>query len=134
MKWTFAIACILAALAINTVAHAQTTITLNFTAVGDDSLTGIANKYDLRWSISRPDTTSQISKDAWWVGAVQVTGLPAPLVSGSPQSISTGGFLQGTYYFVLRVKDEVGNWSDWSNVAIKSVTDAIRPAPIRDLR
>ena len=114
--------------------HAQATISLTWTSPGDDSLTGTANKYDCRWSIQAPVLTSEASKDAWWAGAVLVTGLPAPLVAGSTQTVSIAGFLTGTYYFVIRTKDEANNWSGWSNVIAKSVADAIRPAPITDLR
>lgn len=116
--------------------HAQTgSITLTWTCVGDDSLTGTAAKYDMRWAISRPDTTTEAAKDAWWAGAVTVAGMPAPFVAGTTQSVTIPGFNTGTYYFVLRVRDEVPtNWSAFGNVAVKSVTDAVRPAPLRDLR
>lgn len=125
-----------ALLSLLSAARAQTgSITLTWTCTGDDSLTGTASKYDMRWAITRPDTTTQIARDAWWAGAVVVTGLPAPLPAGSTQSVTIPGFNPGTYYFVLQVRDEVPtNWSGFSNVAVKSVTDAIKPLPIRDLR
>jgi hypothetical protein len=46
-----------------------------------------------------------------------MSGLPAPLVSGTPQQATVRGLTPGsTYYFALRVRDDAGNWSGVSNV------------------
>lgn len=120
-------------------AHSQVaSIALSWTAPGDDGNVGTASRYDLRWSITRPDTTSTAAKDAWWAAATAVAGVPTPLIAGSAQSVvvsPAGGFTTGrTYYFVIRSADEVPNWSAWSNVAVKGIPDTTPPAPIIDLR
>lgn len=128
-------ACFLCLVVTAPLAHAQTgSITLTWTAVGDDSLTGTASRYQLRWAIAAPTATTPAALETWWQGAAQVTGLPAPLVAGTTQSMSIPGFNTGTYYFMLRAFDEANNVSGYGNIAVKSVTDAIRPAAIVDLR
>ena len=120
-------------------AHSQVaSITLDWVAPGDDGNVGTATSYDMRWSTTRPDTTSAASKTSWWNAATQVAGMPAPLVSGSAQSkvvSPAGGFTTGnTYYFVIVATDDSGNVSGWSNVAWRFIPDATPPAPIVDLR
>jgi len=123
-----------------TPAYAQTTpsLTLEWNAPGDDGLVGTASFYDLRWSSTRPDTTSQAAKDTWWAAATVVSGMPVPLVSGTLQSKTvspTGGFAAGSaYYFVIRASDEAGNESGWSNVAWRFLADTTAPSPPTNLR
>jgi hypothetical protein len=89
---------------------AQDSVTLRWTAVGDDSLSGVAAAYDLRMSDS-PITAAS------WSTATVLSGLPAPLASGTPQQVTVRGLTPGsTYYFALRARDDVGNWSGVSNV------------------
>ena len=119
--------------------HAQVaSITLDWTATGDDGNVGTAASYDMRYGTTRPDTTSASAKATWWAAATQVAGMPAPAISGTAQSKAVspvGGFLTGrTYYFVLVATDDAGNVSAWSNVASKFLPDSIPPAPIIDLR
>jgi hypothetical protein len=85
-------------------------VTLRWTAVGDDSLTGTAAAYDLRMSLSPITETG-------WEAATAVDGLPAPAPSGATEEVVVRG-LDGstTYYFALRVRDDAGNWSGLSNV------------------
>jgi hypothetical protein len=113
-------------------------VTLTWTAPGDDGTTGTATAYEMRWSATKPDTTTAAKFDTWWSGATVVNGLPLPAVAGASQSVTitpTGGWASGkTYYFVLRAADEVPNWSVYSNAAWKAVTDTIRPAGCTDLR
>lgn len=90
--------------------EAQDSLTLRWTAVGDDSLAGLAAAYELRMSDS-PITPSN------WSTATVLSGLPVPLASGTPQQVTVHGLTAGsTYYFALRVRDESGNWSGVSNV------------------
>lgn len=119
--------------------HAQVaSVTLTWTAPGDDGAVGTATSYEMRWSATRPDTTSAAARDAWWAAATAVSGMPAPLISGTAQSKAVapaGGFTTGqTYYFVIRAADEVPNLSGWSNVAWRFIPDTVPPAPIMDLR
>ena len=88
----------------------QDSVTLRWTAVGDDSLSGVAAAYDLRMSES-PITASS------WSTATALSGLPAPLASGTTQQVTVRGLTSGaTSYFALRVRDDAGNWSGVSNV------------------
>ena len=94
--------------------HAQgaapDSVTLRWTAVGDDSLSGTAAAYDLRMA-DAPITESS------WSAATALSGLPAPLASGTAQQVTVRGLTAGsTYYFALRVRDDAGNWSGVSNV------------------
>jgi formylglycine-generating enzyme required for sulfatase activity/phosphodiesterase/alkaline phosphatase D-like protein len=105
-------------------------ITLSWTSVGDDSLSGTASLYDVRYSTS-PMT------EANWGSATQAEGEPAPKASGQPESFAVTG-LDGstTYHFALKVRDEVdepGHWSALSDVAAGTTQDIIRPAPVLDL-
>ncbi|KPJ59727.1 MAG: hypothetical protein AMJ46_10280 [Latescibacteria bacterium DG_63] len=109
-------------------------VTLTWTAPGDDGTVGTASQYDIRYStsnISGTDTT------AWWNQATQCTGEPAPQGPGVSESfVVTGLEPSTTYYFVLRTADEVPNWSGFSNVAVLSTTespDTVPPAAVRDL-
>jgi len=91
-------------------AAAQDSVTLRWTAVGDDSLTGTAVAYDLRMA------DAPITSDTW-AAATALSGLPAPLPSGTTQQVVVRGLTPGsTYYFALRVRDDAGNWSGLSNV------------------
>ena len=117
--------------------HSQVAqITLDWTAPGDDGIVGTAASYEMRWSASRPDTTSQTAMDNWWGSATVVTQMPVPTISGSSQTKSVVGPFTtgGTYYFVIRACDEVANCSPYSNVASKFLPDTIPPARIIDLR
>ncbi len=85
-------------------------ITLSWTASGDDGLTGTATGYDLRYS-SETITADNFSS------ATQVAGEPTPKAAGTMESVIVSGLeYNTTYYFALKVKDNVGNWSTLSNV------------------
>jgi hypothetical protein len=110
-----------------------TSVTLIWTAPGDDGMTGRASRYDLRVSanaISGVDTLS------WWNAAtvVNMSGqVPAP--AGTADSVAVSNLVVGTqYYAILRAADEVPNWSGFSNVAVIDLRDAIPPSRISDLR
>ena len=111
---------------------ADSTVLLTWTAPGDDGTTGRATTYDIRYrsaAISGTDTTS------WWNAATQVSGEPAPGNAGAHDSMRVRGLSPlTTYNFMIRVADEIPNWSGYSNVAIKSTTgDATAPAAVADL-
>jgi fibronectin type III domain protein len=122
-------AVLLSALGIGFANHAvgQTvydSITLDWTAPGDDGTVGQASSYDLRYS------TASVGIDtlSWWNGASQATGEPAPKPSGSTDSYTVTNLTQGTtYYFVIRALDEVGNISGFSNVAVGATQSCNAP-------
>jgi hypothetical protein len=113
-------------------------ITLTWTAPGDDGASGTATAYEARWSSTQPDTTSPAAMTTWWNAATPVPNMPSPQVAGTQQNVTVSpasGFPYGfTYYFVLRTRDEANNWSGNSNVARRPVTDTTGPAPVTDLR
>ena len=95
-----------------------TTITLGFTATGDDGADGTAYAYEIRFS------TAPIT-DANWSGATPISGEPGPGAPGTVQSFAVTGLLSSTaYYFALRVFDEAGNASPLSNVASSTTAPA----------
>jgi hypothetical protein len=86
------------------------TLTLTWTAPGDDSLTGTATAYDLRYFTIPINSANFFS-------AFKVSSVPVPLVSGKTQNITVHGLNPGTwYYFAIRTVDDAGNWSVISNV------------------
>ena len=92
-------------------------ITLTWTAPGDDGNTGRAAAYEIRYSdlpISGQDTTS------WWNAATSVGSVPAPQSAGARESFTVNGLQTGgVYYFAIRTMDEVPNTSGYSNVAVR---------------
>lgn len=105
----------------------DSTATLAWTAVGDDSLTGTAASYDIRYA------TSPITAQTW-SGATQVSGEPAPAAPGTAQSHTVSGLSrQVTYYFAIRVADDAGNVSALSNVPSATTPDTMAPDAVVDL-
>lgn len=105
-----------------------TSVTLAWTAPGDDSLSGQATRYDLRWS------RSPIATPADFAIATPVAGAPLPAFAGSTQGATVAGLTPATtYWFALRTEDESGNVSALSNVAGVTTlpsSDVERPAPV----
>jgi chitodextrinase len=105
----------------------ENTAALNWTAVGDDSLTGTATSYDVRYSTT-PITAAN------WGSASQATNEPAPVAPGNSQNFTvTGLSRQTTYYFAVRVADDAGSLSALSNVPSATTPDQTRPAAVTDL-
>jgi len=95
-------------------ALAQTTdsVVVSWSAPGDDGAIGTATSYDLRVS-EAPITAANFSQ------ALVVPGMPAPLVSGTAQSVTVYGLTRSrNYYFAIRTADNKGNWSALSNVVL----------------
>jgi hypothetical protein len=105
----------------------DTSATLAWTAVGDDSLTGTAAAYQIRYSTA-PITLANFAS------ATAVTGVPVPAVAGTAQSVVVRSLgRQVTYYFALRTADDAGNLSALSNVPSATTTDTVAPAAIHNL-
>jgi hypothetical protein len=86
-----------------------TTLELAWTAPGDDSVSGTASAYDIRYSAS--DTTR-------WENMTPVADSPSPQPAGSAESYTITGLTPNTTYVVrLAAADEVPNWAPPSNVA-----------------
>ncbi len=87
-----------------------TTITLTWTAPGDDGRIAKAAQYDIRYSTS-------LITDSNFEQATPVTNPPLPTVGGATQTLAVGGLQSNTlYYFGIKTADEVPNWSGLSNV------------------
>lgn len=105
----------------------DSTALLAWNATGDDSLTGTATSYDIRYS------TTPIT-GANWTSATQVTGEPAPAAPGTAQNVTVRNLArQVTYYFAIKVSDDAGNVSALSNVASATTTDTMAPGRITNL-
>ena len=87
------------------------TITLKWSAPGDDSLSGgRATEYDIRYSIS-PIT------EANWGATIQCDDEPTPSWPGGNQTFTIMNLLTDTpYYFAMKTRDEHYHWSGLSNV------------------
>lgn len=103
-------------------------ITVRWTARGDDYDTGLAAAYDLRWS------HDPIIDLATFQAATQVTGVPAPAMPGMMEQVVISGLTSDTpHYVALRIADEIPNLSGISNVIIATTLDGTAPAAISDL-
>lgn len=97
-------------------------VTLHWTAPGDDALIGRAAAYDLRYSLA-PITSASFG------AATPVAGVPAPGTPGSPESFTVTGLAPGkSYYFAIKTVDEAANWSSISNVIYIALTTAANNA------
>ena len=106
-----------------------TATTLTWTAVGDDSLSGTASSYEVRYSTS-PLTSGNFAS------ATLATGAPTPGASGASQAMTVSGLAASTaYFFAILVRDDGANPSALSNTASATTLtlDTIPPAPITDL-
>jgi hypothetical protein len=95
-------------------------VSLSWTAPGDDGNAGRAAAYELRYSqspVAAADTAS------WWASATSVGTLPAPRTAGTRESFVVAGLAPATtYYFGIRTADEAPNWSGYSNIAVKATS------------
>ncbi len=88
-------------------------VILSWTASGDDSLTGMAFGYDVRY---RSDSLGPILTLANFIMSHQVLGEPLPSPSGSRDSMIITGLVPGAgYYFCIVVFDENYNVSGLSS-------------------
>lgn len=94
---------------LTVVSTTSSSVSLSWTAPGDDLNTGSATLYDIRYAIA-PIT------EANWDSASQVIGEGTPLIAGSVEFLTVSSLDPGvTYYFAVRARDEVPNISDVSN-------------------
>ena len=106
-------------------------VTLTWTAPGDDGRTGTAARYDIRYSANKP-LTEEI-----WPSAAQAAGENPPKPAGSADTFVVTGLNPTTsYYFALKTADTEGNWSAKSIIASAPTTarpDDVPPAAVADL-
>src|SRR3989339_581600 len=103
-----------------------TSITLTWTATGDDGTTGTATVYDIRYS-----NVPIVDLDHWLSTSLQASGEPTPKAAGSVETFTVNGLSENTmYYFAIRVGDDVSNWSVLSNMpSSKTLVDVVSPTP-----
>jgi subtilisin family serine protease len=90
--------------------RSTSSVSLSWTAPGDDGNSGTASQYDIRYS------TSPITEGNWDL-ATQVDSEPIPQLAGATESFSATGLSSETsYYFAIKARDEVSNWSPISNL------------------
>lgn len=91
-------------------------ITLAWTAPGNNTNSGTATEYDIRYA----------PFSIWygnWDSATRLEGVPPPSPPGTHETLALSGFDTGQMvYFVMRTADEVPNWSGLSNIATLTVT------------
>lgn len=114
---------------LNVILPTRTSLTLIWTAPGDDSTVGTASQYDVRYA-----TTPITTGDAW-DAAEQLSGEAIPAPAGTPETLTVADLVEATtYYFAIKTADEVPNWSAISNVASgTTAADNTPPAGINDL-
>ncbi len=112
-RWLSFLAGAAALLLAPALAHGQAgpdSVTLAWTAPGDDGTIGTASAYDLRMSLSPIDAGN-------FGAATAITGLAVPRASGTRETFKVRGLTRGTvYYFAIRTQDDAGNWSGLSNL------------------
>ncbi|MGH7453760.1 MAG: fibronectin type III domain-containing protein, partial [bacterium] len=85
-------------------------VTLEWTAPGDNGFEGRAKSYDIRYS------TNHILMDADFAAAAAVPDPITPGEGGRADRLVIAGLESGkTYYFAMKTADEAGNVSDLSN-------------------
>ncbi|XP_070569323.1 calcium-activated chloride channel regulator 2-like [Ptychodera flava] len=108
------------------------TITLEWTAVGDDFDQGIANHYDLRYSTSFEEIFSAFENATVITNDDLVLGnLTSPLPAGSLETYVVLANTSGTgmtHFFAVRAVDAASNEGAVSNIAQNTVV----PTPITD--
>jgi hypothetical protein len=102
----------------------QITLTLHWTAPGDDGMVGQSTAYDVRVS-NAPISESNFKR------AAKVAGFIYPGLPGTTETMVVSGLTPGTdYYFAVKTQDDAGNWSPISNVAVWSNSVLASEPPI----
>ncbi len=105
-------------------------VTLTWSAPGDDEDIGTATGYDIRYATNQITTTS-------WDSTTICFDEPQPQLAGTDESFIVNGIFAGTkYYFAIKSYDEFPNYSELSNIASATTyasDDSIPPAKITDL-
>ncbi|MCD6423858.1 MAG: DUF2341 domain-containing protein [Elusimicrobia bacterium] len=103
-------------------------VILKWTASGDDGTVGQAESYIIKYS------TSGAINNTNWGEAVEIENSITPGSAGESESFLVSGLLRDTtYWFAIKVLDEVPNESDVSNSVSFLTTDTEKPSSITDL-
>ncbi len=104
-------------------------VTVGWSSSGDDSNSGTASYYDIRYD-------TEIINNQNWSSTNQFENEPSPQIAGTQELFQISKLPKDTTFFIaLKVVDGSGNWSELSNVIsirINSI-DNISPSRITDL-
>ncbi|MEK7570468.1 MAG: fibronectin type III domain-containing protein, partial [Patescibacteria group bacterium] len=107
---------------------ATNSMTVRWTAPGDDGNTGQATSYDLRYG------TSAIT-NANWGFATAAQGVPPPKAAGQNEQLLVANLQPNTtYFFGLKTADEAGNISALSNIPTKATAPISLPGCVENWR
>jgi len=102
----------------------RSSVTLAWTAPGDDGASGQVEQYDVRYS------TAPIDADNFGQ-ATPFPGPASPVAGGQAESLRVTGLTLGqSYHFAVKAADEVPNWAELSNVVSGQPADTIPPAAV----
>lgn len=103
------------------------TVTLYWTAPGDNGNTGTASEYDLRYSL-------QTLTEANWASSPRID-IPVPQIAGTNEQVTVTILTESEVEVFWGIKTSDGNgWSNISNVISRVSDDTELPAVIVDLR
>jgi outer membrane protein assembly factor BamB len=110
-------------------AATDSSLTLTWTAPGDDGSTGTAAGYVVKYSTSEEITETN------WASATNYTQSWIPVAAGGAESHIVSNLASNTqYWFAVKAFDEVPNYGDVSNSPSGTTTvDTTAPAAITDL-
>ena len=95
-------------LAVDTVTASS--VTLTWTAPGEDFYEGIAYQYEVRYGADRSEVEN-------WTGGQVALNVPTPDTAGTGQSLIIAELVEdNTYYFAVRTQDNSENWAAISNI------------------
>lgn len=107
-----------------TTAPTDNSITLTWTATGDDGSSGAASSYEVKYLALGAITEGN------WASATTFSQSWTPLSSGGAEShVITGLVSNIQYWFAIKVKDEVPNISPISNSPSGTTTTSLPPQP-----
>lgn len=106
-----ALLCVLAAGLAGSATADTRTVTLQWTAPGDDGVIGRASHYDVRFSRTPITPTN-------YMFATRLNTAILPGVVGTSERLTVVGLTPGVaYYFAIRAVDDASNWAPVSNIA-----------------
>ncbi|HJX13165.1 MAG TPA: carboxypeptidase regulatory-like domain-containing protein, partial [Dehalococcoidales bacterium] len=98
-------------------------VTLAWTAPGDDASTGQAAQYEIRYA------ATSIGDATAWDNATPAQGVAPPQPAGSSENFTVSALTDNTtYFFAIKTRDDANLWSGLSNSATANTT-AAPPTP-----
>ncbi len=130
-RWIFGIVVLLLAVLVGwqIAGGDPVSVTVTWTAPGDDGSVGTCAAYDMRWST---DSTALVDDFTSQSGGLLSM---IPQIAGSTEIYTIPALEPSTVYYVaLRSVDEADNWSSLSNILQLETPDNEPPGMVTDLR